>query len=102
MYWSNHMSTGGWILSIVWTVIIVALVVAGIVWLMSALSARGADGTASTRAQAPAASVREILDRRLASGEITIEQYEQLRDALGDQTPPAMDSRPSRPAGVAT
>ena len=76
MYWNGHMSTAGWILSVLWTLIIVALVVAGIVWLVSTLSNREAGGSTSS------ASAREILDRRLASGEITSEQYQQLRETL--------------------
>jgi uncharacterized membrane protein len=80
MYWTGHMSTAGWILSVLWTLIIVALVVAGIVWLVSTLSNREAGGSTSS------ASAREILDRRLASGEITVEQYQQLRETLtGDR-----------------
>ena len=82
MDWRGHMSTGGWILSVLWTLIIVALVVAGIVWLISALSTRGA------APQASGASAREILDRRLASGELTIEQHQHLRAAIGDATAP--------------
>jgi putative membrane protein len=74
------MSTAGWILSILWTLIIVALVVAGIVWLVSALGSRGADA----RAPSSGPSAREILDRRLASGELTLEQYHQLRDTIED------------------
>jgi putative membrane protein len=99
MYWNGHMSTAGWILSILWTLIIVALVVAGIVWLVSALGNRGADA----RAPSSGPSAREILDRRLASGELTPEQYQQLRDTIevpGDargpdrQPPRAVDTPP--------
>ena len=86
MYWNGHMSTAGWILSVLWTLIIVALVVAGIVWLVSTLSNREAGGSTSS------ASAREILDRRLASGEITVEQYQQLRDTLSGER----EGNPSR------
>ncbi len=95
MDWGNHMSAGGWIFSIIWTVIILAIVVAGIVWLVSALGNRNSvDSTSGT-------SAREILDRRLAKGELTIEQHKQLRDALGEGSSSARDPQPPRPAGAA-
>ena len=92
MDWSGHMSTAGWIFSVLWTVIIIALVVVAVVWLISALSERRDRGTA------PARSARELLDERLASGELTIEQYEQLRDTLGDGS--AQTGSRQRPAGA--
>ena len=97
MYWGNHMSAGGWILSVLWTLIIVVLIVAGIVWLVSARSSRGSGP------QAQEASAREILDRRLASGELTIEQYRHLRETLDDNasSTPA-DSQPLRPASASS
>jgi putative membrane protein len=92
MYWTGHMSTGGWILSVLWTLTIVALVVAGIVWLVSTLGSRGT----APRTSGP--SARETLDRRLASGELTIEQYEKLRAAIGD--PPSVAREPRPPTAV--
>lgn len=92
MYWSGHMSAGGWILSILWTLIIIALVVAGIVWLMTALSGRD---TAPSTLSAPESSAREILDRRLARGELTIADYERLRETING---PATDSDTNKPA----
>ena len=86
MYWDGHMSAGGWILSVLWTLIIVALVVAGIVWLVSALGKRENPEAA---AKGPEPSAREVLDRRLASGELTVEQYKQLRRTIGDPAPSA-------------
>lgn len=95
MDWSGHMSTAGWIFSVLWTVIIIALVVVAVVWLVSALSERRDRGTTSR------ASAREILDQRLASGELTIEQYEQLRDTLGDGRADAGSRQvPPRPASA--
>ena len=91
MYWGHHMTTGGWILSVVATLIVIGLVVAAIVRLTSA---RGDAAAASL-------SAREILDRRLAGGELSVEQYEQLRAALLDSraaTPEAQ--RPQHPAGT--
>jgi uncharacterized membrane protein len=81
MDWNGHMSTGGWIFSILAIIVILALIVAAIAWIVRDLSDRRDRGLASAR---------EILDRRLASGEIKAEQYEQLRQTLG--APPGTGS----------
>ena len=96
MYWNGHMSTAGWILSALWTLIIIALVVAGIVWLISALGNR--ENRETEESSAP--SAREILDRRLASGELSVEQYKQLRETIGDHAPAAGGAGPPRPASA--
>jgi uncharacterized membrane protein len=95
MYWGNHMGTGDWVFSIFGTLIILALIVGLIVWLVSPGS------RSDTSPSAAGESARAILDRRLADGEITVEQYRQLRGALEDEAP-ASDPQPSRePAGIA-
>jgi uncharacterized membrane protein len=95
MYWGNHMSTGGWIFSILGTLIILGLIVGVIVWAVSAASDRSSRDDSHSRA-----SAREILDRRLASGELTAEQYEQLRDTLGDSPSATRDPQPPRPVSA--
>ncbi len=93
MYWGDHMSSGGWIFTVLWTVIMLAILAAAVVWIVSALRSRDTVGPSGGLS-------REILDRRLASGELTIEQYKQLRDAIGgDSSPP--DHQLPRPAGAA-
>ncbi len=87
MYWGDHMSAGGWIFSILATLIFLALIGALIFWLLSTTTSGGGLRGGDLRE-----SPKEILDRRLASGELSIEQYQQLRDALG--TP----GQPSAPA----
>jgi uncharacterized membrane protein len=96
MYWNGHMSTGGWILSVVWTLIVFALVAAAIVWALSMLSNRDRRFKAPNASEA---SPREILDRRLASGDLTVEQYKHLREAMedSDQAP----GETGRPASIA-
>jgi putative membrane protein len=95
MYWGNHMGTGDWIFSIFGTLLILALIVGLIVWLVSPSSRSDTGPTASRE------SADEILDRRLASGELTVDQYQQLRAALDDAARTS-DAQPSRdPAGVA-
>jgi uncharacterized membrane protein len=103
MYWNGHMSTGGWILSVLWTLIIIALVTGGLVWLVSALANRHRDTTGYTGeagSGTPDASAREILDRRLASAELTVEQYNRLREAIGDPAPAARDGATSQAASA--
>jgi uncharacterized membrane protein len=98
MYWNGHMTTGGWIISILWTLIIFALIAGAIAWLVSELSHRN-PGTADTSSEG---SAREILDRRLAKGELTIEQHEQLRRAISDGLAPTNPGQgPSQVASAA-
>ena len=94
MYWGNHMGTGGWVFSIFATLIVLALIVAAIAWLFSARRDRGSS------LSPPGDSANEILNRRLASGELTAEQYEQLLEKLSDTTPSTFGPRTGRPAGT--
>lgn len=94
-YWGNHMGTGDWIFSIFGTLIILALIVGLIVWAVSPRGDRGSGATTTGE------SAREILDRRLASGELTIEHYEQLRDTVGDDRAQTGSRQPpARPASA--
>ena len=83
MYWNNHMTSGGWIVSILATVIVLMLVVAALVWLRRELRDRRDPGPSG------ASSALEILDRRLASGEIKTDQYVELRRTLLSRPEPA-------------
>lgn len=72
----HDMSTGWWVLS---AVMMVAFWTA-IVWLVVTL-------VDTRRRDRPG---REILDERLASGDLTVEEYRRLRDEMGDgPAPPA-------------
>jgi putative membrane protein len=97
MYWNGHMTTAGWIIAVLWTVIILALIGGAIAWLASALSNRGASAAGS-----PAeGSAREILDRRLAKGDLSVEQYRELRDEIGGEgSRSSHDPLSSRPASA--
>jgi uncharacterized membrane protein len=91
------MTTGGWVISIPWTVIIFALIAGAIAWLVAELSGRNA-GTADPSSEG---SAREILDRRLAKGELTTEQYRELRETIGGEAlSSSREALPSRPAGA--
>jgi uncharacterized membrane protein len=69
---------------------VVGLITAMVVFIARALGARPVlppTGTPTPAAPAPAVgpsqpSAREILDRRLASGEVTLEQYDEVRSKL--------------------
>jgi hypothetical protein len=79
MDWNGHMTAGGWIFSILGMLIIFVLVLAAVVWLVRDSNKDGG------RVDASSTSARDILDRRLASGEIDVERYEQLRQTLAVQ-----------------
>ena len=98
MYWNGHMTAAGWVIAILWTVIILALIGGAVYWLVSELSGRN-----PREAAAPGeGSAREILDRRLAKGELTVEQYKELRGTLDGEATVAADKLPlpSRPASA--
>jgi putative membrane protein len=73
----NHMGdwgAGWWILMAFMMVAFWGLVIVGVVWLIRTLMAE--------RHNHGGASPIELLDRRLASGEITPEEYRERRDVL--------------------
>jgi putative membrane protein len=74
---NDGMGAGGWVLmSVFW----VALV-AAIVWAAAALSSRAHHATTTV---GPLERPEELLDRRLASGEIDEATYDALRGKLRD------------------
>ena len=74
MNWSGGMGAAGWVLmSVFWVVLIAA-----IVWAMAALFGRNDRSSGTTSADRP----DEILDRRLAAGEIDSDAYDTLRAKL--------------------
>jgi uncharacterized membrane protein len=92
MDWNGHMTTGGWIISILWMAVVIAVMTAAIVWL--------ARGRHDPRDRAEG-SAREILDRRLARSELTSEEYARLRDTL-DGRSGAAEPPSSRAVGAAS
>jgi len=84
MFNGYGMGTAGWLLMALFWIVLVALVVFAVLRLFP-----GRGETANEpreRAQEP----REILKRRLASGEIDVDTYEQLSSKLG---PPSLAGR---------
>jgi len=81
--YGEHMdSGGGWIAMGVWMLVLV-LIVGVVVWAVMQWARRvpAATGTA------PRTTARDVLDERLARGEIDIDEYQRRRAAL-DQPPP--------------
>jgi putative membrane protein len=78
---NGGMGAGGWLfMSLFWVLLLVV-----IVWAAAQLfpSRRGTVATAAGPAvEPPTERPQQILDRRLASGEIDVATYEQLRETL--------------------
>ena len=73
--WNMHdAGAGWWVLMMIGMVLFWALVIAGVVWLVRS-------GLGGTFGNTPK-SAGDVLDERLASGEISVEEYEQRRSAL--------------------
>jgi uncharacterized membrane protein len=78
----EHMTAGGWIFMALGMLVLIVLAVVLVIWLVS--QQRKPD-----RAPLPhTTSAREVLDHRLVSGEITTDQYDQLRAKLDPSAPP--------------
>lgn len=81
--WNGGMGWAGWLfMSLFWVLLLVL-----VVWAAAQLFPGRRDGVATATGPAPtpappAEDARQILERRLASGEIDVETYEKLRDAL--------------------
>ena len=73
----GHMGGGWWVMGI-GIVLFWALVVLGIIWVVREMSGR----SGSTAGPPAPPEPLEVLDRRLAEGEIEVEEYEQRRRAL--------------------
>ena len=97
MYDGNHMGAGGWVVMAILMVVLLGLLVAFIVWLVGDQRRRPHhEGAMTARAAAPVTgSASEILDRRLATGEISIEEYERLKASLA--TPARVPSAAEAP-----
>ena len=82
MGWGNHMDdwgAGWWIAMALGMVLFWGLVIVGVVWLVRSVPWR-----ADRRGAGPI----EILDRRLAAGEISADDYRERREILEGKPPP--------------
>jgi uncharacterized membrane protein len=89
----EHMTTGGLIFMILGMLVLVALVVVLVIWLVS--QQRKPDRGPLP----PSISARETLDHRLVNGEVTTDQYDDLRKKLDASSSPATGP-PAPPAAV--
>jgi uncharacterized membrane protein len=74
-WWDHDLSTGGAIVMAIMMLVFWALLAVAIVWVVR--------GAAPGAPREP--SARELLDRRLAHGEISPDEYRDLRAALEDR-----------------
>jgi putative membrane protein len=80
--YGDHMSGSDWGLMVLWAVLLIVLVV-GVIWAVASFARRDqASVTGGSRA-----SGREILDERLALGEIDPDEYDRLREKIDRPTP---------------
>lgn len=91
MFYQHNMGAGGWIFMVLGNIIIWGLIIAFVLWLVQDLRTRP-----HRHHIASGASATEILDRRLATGEINAEQYKHLRTTL---TPPS-EEQPHEPGNA--
>ena len=82
MYW-DHMTGWGWTMMIFWSFIWVALL-GFIIWVGVNWSRNASPAAPHPPASEPRPSARELLDQRLASGEINVEEYRERKAALDD------------------
>lgn len=89
MYW-DHMNTGWWVLMSLGGVIVWGLIVWAALTIIREARDRRPDAAAT-------ASATEVLDQRLARGEIGVEEYHRIRDTLHGSATARRDSTPKPP-----
>jgi putative membrane protein len=82
MYW-DHMSGWGWLMMIVWSLISLGFL-GLIAWLAVQWTRTSSQGISPSEPSAKTA--RELLDERLARGEIDLDEYERRSEALDGYT----------------
>ncbi len=93
MFYQHNMGTGGWVFMVLGNIVIWGLLIAFILWLAQDLRSR------PHRTTSPRAPATEILDRRLATGELNADEYKHLRATLA-QTPSEQPPRIREAAGA--
>jgi uncharacterized membrane protein len=83
MSFRGHKPAGDWLYPLISSLAMFIFAAVAVYLLTSAWRERTKDVTAETPVSSPSSpSALEILDRRLAAGEITIEEYEKLIEVL--------------------
>jgi len=83
MYW-DHMNGWGWMMMIIWSLISIGFL-GVIAWL--AVQSTQTSSHGRSRSQPSAKTAQELLDNRLALGEIDLDEYERRSAALDRHTP---------------
>jgi putative membrane protein len=96
MFYQHNMDTGAWVFMVLANIVIWGLIIVFIVWLVQDLRTRPHRHHVTY-----GASASEILDRRLASGEINVEEYQRLRTTL-EQPTGDKPTETGSPAGAPT
>ena len=78
----NDVGWGWWLVMSVGMVAFWGLLIYGVVWLVRGATSQGLQ---APQAHAPSESPQHVLKRRLAAGEISVEEYERLRAVLDDE-----------------
>lgn len=82
MYW-DHMNGWGWMVMAFWSLIWI-----GFLGLIAWLAVQWSRNSSSSPPSQPSArTAREVLDERLARGDIDLDEYRRRRDALERHTP---------------
>jgi putative membrane protein len=85
MYW-DHMNGSGWTMMIVWSLIWIGFL--GVIARFAVQRTRtSSHGSPPKPSQPSASTARELLDERLARGEIDADEYERRRSALENHRP---------------
>jgi uncharacterized membrane protein len=79
------MDGSGWIVGVVVMLLLIVLAVVAVAWLLRNHTA----GVPPRHGTVEGGSARDLLDRRLVSGEIGEDEYRRLRAALSDTPPPS-------------
>jgi uncharacterized membrane protein len=100
----RHMPAGNWVLPLVSGLAVLILAAVAVYVLSSVWRAQtgGDDDAASAGGDHAGLSAADILDRRLASGEITIAEYEQLAEVLARRHAAAAGVTAAATNGAAT
>jgi putative membrane protein len=83
MYW-DHMNSSGWQMMVFWLLIWIVFL-GMIAWSVVQWTRNNSQASAPSRP--PSKSARELLNDRLARGEIDLDEYEQRLKALDRNTP---------------
>lgn len=95
MMYPERMTTLGWVVSIAILVLLVALIVALVVWALEGRGLHRAGRSLELTQQTP----HEVIAHRYAAGAIDEHEYRRVRDVLAEKPRPPAASGSDDPAG---